>query len=446
MVPLHGWLQNKITTRLLAFLFYVICFKTPYAQPIAFASHFAAGYTTPGTLPGSTDLPENTPWTFEKMTDHGILNMTDDAIPETTRTEAPACTPTIAIAVSNNDICAGSTLTFTATVTNAGSNPTYQWKKNGQATGTNSATYTGRFNAGDVIQCVLTSNADCATTPVTSNSITMQGSNDVEPEVTIQATETSICNGTSVTFTATNKSGNRNPSYQWFVNGYEVGTNSSTYSTHALTNGAIVLCRMTVPQCHGGTTKDFSDPITITVGATFDPAITISAFATTICKGSPVTFTAAATQAGANPVYQWKLNDQNTGSNSNTFTTEQLSDGDVVSCVLRIDPGFSCATTTQAVSNSLVVKVHEPVTTTVSITSSADAACEGMPVTFTATTENAGPQPVYQWEVNGEKAGGNSPVFTSSSLATGDQVVCKVPPPKMVVFRRVLLPIGLPLP
>jgi hypothetical protein len=92
---------------------------------------------------------------------------------------APAlcCTPSVSI-VSNdadNSIFTGTSLTFTATPTNGGTTPSYQWKKGSTNVGTNSATYTDAALAnGDVISCVMTSNDPCASpTTATSNSITM---------------------------------------------------------------------------------------------------------------------------------------------------------------------------------------------------------------------------------------------------------------------------------
>lgn len=71
--------------------------------------------------------------------------------------------------------CTGANVTFTATPTNGGVSPAYQWKLNGMEVGTNSETYNNDgLNNGDVITCLMTSNATCPTgNPATSNSITM---------------------------------------------------------------------------------------------------------------------------------------------------------------------------------------------------------------------------------------------------------------------------------
>jgi gliding motility-associated-like protein len=81
---------------------------------------------------------------------------------------------------SDNIVCSRATVTFTATSTNAGLSPTYQWKLNGSNTGVNSSTYSGNsFINSDIVQCVLTNNMVCAT-PVTSNSIVIHVPFDVK--------------------------------------------------------------------------------------------------------------------------------------------------------------------------------------------------------------------------------------------------------------------------
>ena len=88
----------------------------------------------------------------------------------------PANPVSVSIAANPaGQICFGSSVTFTATPTNPGTTPSYQWKNNGANVGTNSPTYTvSSLTNGNQISCVLTSNISCATgNPATSNVITM---------------------------------------------------------------------------------------------------------------------------------------------------------------------------------------------------------------------------------------------------------------------------------
>ena len=161
-------------------------------------------------------------------------------------TACPVVVPSVSIAASSSSICSGTSVTFTATPTNGGAGPSYQWKLNGTNVGTNSTTYTnsGLLN-GDIVSCVMTSNAACASpTTATSNSVTMVVNTNVTPSVSISGTS-SICSGTSVTFTTTPTNGGPGPSYQWKLNATNVGTNTNTYTNSALVNGDVVTVVMT---------------------------------------------------------------------------------------------------------------------------------------------------------------------------------------------------------
>lgn len=67
-------------------------------------------------------------------------------------------------------------MTFTATPSNGGVNPSYQWKVNGINVGTNSTIYTYNPLNNDSIRCIMTSNLACVTgNPASSNKIIMSG-------------------------------------------------------------------------------------------------------------------------------------------------------------------------------------------------------------------------------------------------------------------------------
>lgn len=144
-------------------------------------------------------------------------------------------------------VCAGGSATFNSSVTNPGLTPAYQWKKNGVNVGTNSSTYTTTsLLNNDVVNCTLTSNANCVTnSPVVSSSLTVTVSPNVTPAVSItQSPAGNRCKGSAVTFTPTPANGGATPAYQWKVNNVNAGT-GNTLVTSILNNGDSVKVVMT---------------------------------------------------------------------------------------------------------------------------------------------------------------------------------------------------------
>ena len=60
---------------------------------------------------------------------------------------------------------------------------------------------------------------------------------NIAANVSVTADQTTICQGNTAQFTAISNNGNSVPSYQWQVNGLNVGTNNSTFSWSNLNNG-----------------------------------------------------------------------------------------------------------------------------------------------------------------------------------------------------------------
>ncbi|HBG70006.1 MAG TPA: hypothetical protein DHV29_02935 [Bacteroidales bacterium] len=351
-------------------------------------------------------------------------------------TGSPATSNTINTTVNTNNpvsvtiaanpgttICTGTSVTFTATPTNGGTTPVYQWKLNGGNVGSNSTTYTNAaLVAGDIVTCQLTSNATCATgSPATSNALTMTVNSSLPVSVSIAASPgNNICAGTNVTFTATPTNGGTTPAYQWKVNGTNVGT-GATYSSTTLTTGQIVTCVLTSSEGCATGSPATSNAITMTVTANVTPSVSIAASSTTICSGTSVTFTATPTNGGATPVYQWKLNGANVGSNSTTYTNAALATGDIVTCSMT--SALTCTVENPVTSNSIVMTVNPNKPVSVSISASATTICTGTTVNFTATPTNGGTTPAYQWYVGATPVGTGS-TYSSSTLADGNIVTC----------------------
>jgi uncharacterized protein (TIGR02145 family) len=326
----------------------------------------------------------------------------------------------VTITPSLNPVCAGTSFTFTATPVNGGATPVYQWKVNGINVGTNNPAFSYIPVNGDLVTCMLTSNAACASgNPATSNTVTMTVNPNLPVSVSVLPSQNPVCAGITVTFTATPTNGGLSPSYQWKVNAIGVGTNSTTYS-YVPNNGDIVICVLTSDATCPTRNPATSAPITMTVNPNLPVSITISASANPFCQGSSVTFTATPVNEGALPIYQWKVNGVNAGTNSPNYTYNPLN-GDLVTCVLT--SSVACPVGSPATSNTITMIVNSNLPAGVTITASSNPFCPGSPVTFTATPTNGGTTPAYQWKVNGINAGTNSNLFTYNPL-NGDSVRC----------------------
>ena len=111
--------------------------------------------------------------------------------------------PSVSISSSDSDniICEGTSVTFTATPLNGGTNPTYQWKVGNTDAGSNSNTFTTTaLEDGESVTVVMTSSETCLTAPTaTSNEIITDVNPNLTPEVTIKVTDSDICPNDEVT-------------------------------------------------------------------------------------------------------------------------------------------------------------------------------------------------------------------------------------------------------
>jgi len=81
----------------------------------------------------------------------------------------------ITVTASQNPVCAGIPVTFTALVTNGGASPVYSWIVNGAALGATSSTFTYTPAQGDQVTCQVTSDIPCASNnPATAQPVVMQ--------------------------------------------------------------------------------------------------------------------------------------------------------------------------------------------------------------------------------------------------------------------------------
>jgi hypothetical protein len=194
--------------------------------------------------------------------------------------------PAVTIAVApTGTICAGTSVTFTASATNtSGGTVNYNFKVNGssvQSGASNTYTSTSLVN-NDVVTCDITiTGGNCLTAnSASSNTITMTVLTSYTPAVSIAASPAgSICAGVPVTFTATVSNTNGGTvNYDFKINGTSVQNGASNiYSSSSLANNDAVTCDITISggNCLTSNTAS-SNTIIMTVNSS-TPSVSIAA-------------------------------------------------------------------------------------------------------------------------------------------------------------------------
>jgi len=200
-----------------------------------------------------------------------------------TITVNPTLNASVSISPSASTVCNGITVTFTASPTNGGTTPTYQWYKGATLiAGATASTYSYNPAIGntDAINVVMTSDASpCLTaSPATSNAITIVVNPIKVASVSVAASANPICQGDSVTFTATPTNGGTTPTYKWY-NGATViaGATAATYTyVPTLGNSDAITVKLTsnASPCLSGSPAVSSPAITITVSPTIVASVT----------------------------------------------------------------------------------------------------------------------------------------------------------------------------
>ncbi len=328
----------------------------------------------------------------------------------------------ISISSNSQNICQGEMVTFTANSENGGPNPTYQWFVNNQNSGVTGSTFNStNLNNNDQVSCQITSTESCLEeNMVISDLIEMTVNPLLEVAAEIVADQNEACAGESVSFTSTVSNGGANPTYQWLVNGVEVGQNTSTFSINNLNDGDQVSCQITSTESCLIESIITTDPVTMTINPILSVLSEIDADQTEICAGDLVNFTSTITNGGANPTYQWLVNGIEVGQNMSTFSIDNLSDGDQVSC--QVTSTEFCIEQDMVTSESIEINVNPNLPFFAGIAADKTEICEGELVNFISTITNGGNNPTYQWMINENPVGQNLSTFSTGDLNDGDEV------------------------
>jgi len=317
--------------------------------------------------------------------------------------------------------CAGTDATFIFT---NGSCVTSWSAPGGQITSQTSSQVNVRYNSPGTYSVSATFSG-CSSSPSSgtefSANYTVVAS--VTPSVSITGTST-ICQGSSVTFTATPTNGGSSPTYAWKVNGATVYNGGNTFTTTSLANGNVVTSEMTPSISCVTSTSVTSNAITMTVNTPLPLSASISSSGGMPFCGGAGSFGATAINA-TNPTYTWyrnglPANNRATGTPANVYSgSTAFSSGDVITCVVS---SSGCVSGSPATSNAITVSTTTPVTPAISVGPSSNL-CAGSNMTFTASPGSSGyTLSNFSWQLNNASVPGNTNTLTTNQFTSGSTI------------------------
>jgi RHS repeat-associated protein len=333
-------------------------------------------------------------------------------------------TPTSSLALSTSNTCQGSPITFTASGTNGGT-PFYNFYVDGASVqnGTSNTYSTSGLSAGShTAYVIMTSSIPC----VTQSSATSSTQNFT---VTAKASYTVTLYGPSVIcstspsaamyVTVNNAVGNL--SYVWSGAG---GTTTTVpnYTFPSVSNGNTLVC--TVYSDNSCVNQPVaSNTYTVNITNSVTPSVQPQTYPLTYCAGATINLSAGGSNISGTPNYQWLVNgsqfQSSTSSTASLGPSYTNTPGSYTIAVNVTGISGNCLTSTSASGSSPSLTVNPLVTPTASLSLSTSNACQGSPITFTASGSNGG-SPTYNFFIDGVSVqNSSSSTYSTSGLSVG---------------------------
>jgi gliding motility-associated-like protein len=256
---------------------------------------------------------------------------------------------------------------------------------------------TNAFN-GDGGKITLSS-VNASTVLVPTGLATVSTTLPAQVTIVSSATSNTICVGEAVTFTATAVNGGITPTYQWKLNGTNVGVNSATYTNSTLNNNDVVSVIMTssIASCVTGSPAT-SNAITINVNSV--PATpTAIAGLNTLCLGSNAVYTIPNVTGATS--YEWVITGNITATTSTSTALNTLAGNTAGAATVKVRAVNACGVS--AYTSDFNININNTPAPTADFTLSNSQVCVGLTsINFTNTsvvnaTTNS-PISSYTWD------------------------------------------------
>ena len=379
---------------------------------------------TAATLTGYSNVQNNSKFRLEVLFCAGTTDETSfysnisNAI-----TVNQATVATASISSNFTSVCPGTSINFSASLTNQGSSPSYSWRVNNTERGTGSTFSYDQFSDGDSVQLFMTSNRPCASDGDDSDSDEIVESNSIiislkpaipdEPSA-ITGNLIPCPNTAGLTYQIDPVS--RATSYQWTLPSGWTGnsaTNSITVTSGAVASNQVIKVKA-INEC--GESDETELSVNVGPGKPTTPsAITIPAL---ICEGETVSLSVT-NDADVNS-YTWSLPggwsiSSGQGTNQLTAIAGNFNQGGNVS-VYSTNDCFDSDTRTANVN------INDPIPNDPGPISGDDTICPNSDVTYTIGTVNYADE--YIWYLDGTIiTGQNGASVTFNSGAAGGKTL-----------------------
>ncbi|QTD48421.1 thrombospondin type 3 repeat-containing protein [Sulfidibacter corallicola] len=260
--------------------------------------------------------------------------------------------PTATLDTLQTTFCDGDTVSVEATFTNEGSTPRLQWFRNGieqfDAEDQNPLVILDPID-GMQIHAVITNGCNPGS-PGTSNTLAFTLADDVPVDVAVFTNSFTICAGANTTFTAIPEAPVTSPTYQWQVNGMDVGTDSDTFMTSTLADGDEITVILTSGQCQPRTAP--VQTVRVDPSGALDATIALDAETCT----TEFRFESDLDNVGLLTTYQWQVNGADfEGATETTFNPQTLQEGDLVTLIVTTP----CGTNSPFTSNAILISTAD---------------------------------------------------------------------------------------